>query len=105
MDKRAEILRQVEQIICRDRQDTHGKPENTFNLIAAYWSIYLSQEMQQKVFIDGSDVAVMMTMFKLARMQVNPQHEDNVLDGIGYLAIAGELFSRVQGSEDYLNDR
>jgi hypothetical protein len=36
---------------------------------------------------------------------VNPQHEDNVLDGIGYLAIAGELFSRVQGSEDYLNDR
>lgn len=105
MNKRAEILQAVEKIICRDRQDTHGKPENTFSLIAAYWSVYLSQEAQKEIYIDASDVAVMMTLFKISRMQVNPFHEDNVLDGVGYLAIAGELFSNVQGSEEFLNDK
>jgi S-adenosylmethionine:diacylglycerol 3-amino-3-carboxypropyl transferase len=105
MDKRAEILRAVEQIICRDRQGTHGAPENTFEVIACYWSLYLTKEMEKKVVIDASDVAIMMTLFKISRLQANPFHEDNILDGIGYLAIAGELISNVQGSDELLNDR
>lgn len=83
--KRDEILRVVEQIICNDRQDVHGNPENTFALIATYWQTYLNTS------ITDVDVSVMMTLFKIARLQVNPEHRDNVLDGIGYLAIAGEL--------------
>lgn len=103
--QRAEILQKTEQIICRDRQDTHGKPENTFSLIAAYWSVYLSQEAQREIYIDASDVAVLMTLFKIARMQVNPNHHDNIIDGIGYLAIAGEIISSTKGSEELLNER
>lgn len=105
MTKRSEILKKVEQIICRDRQNTHGAPENTFALIATYWSTYLSQECGMKVEIADADVAVMMTLFKISRMQMNPAHADNMLDGIGYLAIAGELIDNVQGSEELLNDK
>lgn len=84
----------VEGIICNDRQDVHGNPENTFGLIADYWSVYLSHSTENMILIDASDVAIMMTLFKIARLQVNPQHRDNILDGIGYLAIAGELIDQ-----------
>lgn len=86
--KRDEILRVVEGIICNDRQDVHGNPENTFELIATYWQTYL------RTHVTDADVAVMMALFKIARLQTNPQHRDNILDGIGYLAIAGELIDR-----------
>lgn len=101
---RAEYLEKVRHVICHDRQDTHGKPENTFELIASYWSIYLGSETNVQSEICAADVAVMMALFKIARMQVNPAHQDNIIDGIGYLAIAGELIDNF-GSDDQLNQR
>lgn len=103
--QRQEFLQQAEQTICRDRQDIHGNPENTFALIAQYWSTFLSEEAEKQVTLCGADVAAMMTLFKIARMQVNPFHADNVVDGIGYLAIAGELIDGITGSEELLNER
>jgi len=103
--KRQEILKQLEHTICRDRVDTHGKPENTFALIADYWSTYLSQEAGVDVLIDASDVAVMMSLFKIARFQVQPMHMDNAIDGAGYFVIAGELVSEINGSDELLNER
>lgn len=102
---RAEYLHTAEQTICRDRQNIHGAPENTHALIAEYWSVYLTEEAGQPFVIDAGDVAVMMALFKVARMQVNPSHRDNIVDGIGYLAIAGEIIDGVQGSDETLNDR
>lgn len=103
---RAQYLDKTKQTICNDRQDIHGNPEDTHALIAEYWSIYLSQELGKIVVIDGSDVAVMMTLFKIARLQVNPAHSDNIVDGLGYLAIAGEIIDRVEhGSDELLNDK
>ena len=103
--QRAKILQKTEQIICRDRQDVHGAPENTFAVIATYWSAYLSQECGCKIELCDIDAAVMMVLFKIARLQVNPHHEDNVLDAIGYMAIAGELIDNIKGSEELLNQR
>lgn len=100
---RGDYLARAEQTICRDREDIHGSPENTHELIAAYWSTYLTEETAHPIAIAGADVAVMMTLFKIARMQVNPRHEDNIVDGIGYLAIAGELIDNVGGSDVTLN--
>lgn len=103
--KRQGYLQMAEQTICRDRQDIHGNPESTHELIAEYWSTYLSQEAGKVVAIAAADVAVMMTLFKIARLQVNPKHHDNVIDGIGYLAIAGEIISQSKGSDELLNER
>lgn len=102
---RGNYLARAEQTICHDRQDIHGNPEDTHDLIASYWSTYLTQETNHPVSIAAADVAVMMTLFKIARMQVNPHHGDNIVDGIGYLAIAGELIDNITGSEEVLNER
>lgn len=102
---RAQYLARAEQTICHDRQDVHGAPENTFALIAEYWSVYLTGEAGKQILVDAADVAVMMTLFKIARLQANPNHNDNVVDGIGYFAIAGELIDGVSGSDETLNDK
>ena len=91
MDKRVEILKDVEEIITKSRVDIHGKPENSFPEMAKLWSIYIGKE------ITASDVCVMMTLFKVVRLKCNPEHKDNVRDAIGYLACAYEMIENNKG--------
>ena len=82
---RAEILDTAKEVITNDRQATHGSAEDNFGLIAAYWSAHLGRN------IKPHDVAVMMTLLKLARAKANPKHVDNAIDAAGYSALAGEI--------------
>lgn len=86
---RAEILDTAKEYVTRDRNAQHGAPENTFGMIAAYWSAHLDHP------VTSADVAVMMTMLKLARLKANPANVDNWADGCGYLACGGELATEV----------
>ena len=90
---REEYLATAKEVICHQRQTIHGKPENTFALISDYWSVFLSQQCGTDICLTPADVAVMMGLFKTARWQMNPDHADNMIDNIGYLALAGELHS------------
>lgn len=82
--KRAKILDGAKTVVTQ-RQVVHGQPENSFGLIAAYWSAHLD------VTVTPADVTVMLTMLKLARIKASPEHVDNWIDGAGYLACGGEL--------------
>lgn len=82
---RSQILDTAKQYINVDRADTHGDAESNFGLIAAYWSAHLNKN------ISPHDVAVMMTLMKLARMRSNPAHVDSAIDAAGYSALAGEI--------------
>lgn len=83
-DKRGKILLEAFDIINGERQDQYGKPEDSFKLIAKYWSAYLG------IDIFNYDVALMMTLFKIAREQ--HQHKpDSVIDAAGYLGIYDSL--------------
>jgi hypothetical protein len=82
---RAQILDAAKEYITRDRAATHGDAENHFGTVAAYWSAHLGHP------VSAADVAVMMTLFKCARIKGNPGHLDSWIDGAGYLAIGGEL--------------
>jgi hypothetical protein len=82
---RSEILDTAKQYVNVDRADTHGDAESNFGLISAYWSAHLNKN------ITAHDVAVMMTLMKLARAKANPKHADNWIDGCGYLACGGEI--------------
>ena len=82
---RSEILDAARQAITVDRAATHGDAERNFDIIAAYWSAHLDLP------VSASDVAVMMTLLKLARIKSNPFHADNWIDGSGYLACGGEI--------------
>ena len=91
MMKRKEILEQAIQCVCHDRQDQHGKPENTFAVIANLWNTYLEATGAPLV---EKDVAQMMVLFKIARSVCGNVKDDDYIDAAGYSALAGELVKR-----------
>ena len=83
--KRGQILDTAKEYVTNDRAATHGDAESNFGLIAAFWSAHLDHP------VTAADVAVMMTLMKLARIKANPAHLDSWVDGCGYLACGGEI--------------
>ena len=83
--KRDEILHEAESLICGDRDQQYGSPENSFCEIAKLWADYLDRD------ITAHDVAIMMSLFKIARIKTGVRKGDNYADGIGYLACACEI--------------
>ena len=83
--KRCEVLDTAKSYVTKDRASDHGDMENNFGVIAKYWSIHLG------VDVNSTDVAVMMSLLKVARIKSNPNHMDNWIDGCGYLSCGGEL--------------
>lgn len=84
------ILEEVDKIINGERQDMYGNPEDSFELIAHYWTTYVSAAFEKGEcypIFEPHDVAVMMTLFKIARMSGQKPCRDNSRDAIGYLAI------------------
>lgn len=83
---REQILDKAKEIICGDRQYTYGDALDNFSDIARLWSAYLQTD------IGAEDVACMMALFKIARIQGSHYgHLDSWVDAIGYLAIGAEL--------------
>lgn len=82
---REEILDGAKECVLKDRQETHGDPENSFATIAEYWSAHLG------VKISATDVTIMMTLLKVARLKVAPGNKDNWVDMAGYAACGGEI--------------
>lgn len=82
---RADILAVAHTTITVDRAATHGDAENTFGRIASFWSAHLDHP------VTAGDVAVMMVLFKAARISGNPGHLDSWVDLVGYGAIGGEI--------------
>lgn len=82
---RKETLDKAAACVLKDRQSQHGKPEDTFGLIARLWSAYLG------VTIEPHTVAIMMGLLKVARLRQNPNNDDSYTDLAGYAACAAEL--------------
>ncbi len=86
---RDEILAAARQCVSIDRAATHGDARTNFETIGRLWTAY-----------DGNtytahDVAVMLALFKVARIKANPAHADSTVDACGYLSLAGELSTSV----------
>lgn len=84
-DVRSAFLKEVEQIVCKDRAATHGRPEQNFENIAAMWSTFKGVQFTAK------DVAAMMVLVKLSRIIHNPDHRDSWVDIAGYAACTATL--------------
>lgn len=82
---RSDILDTAKAIVTKDRNATHGNPEDSFKTIAAYWSVHLG------VRVTSTDVAIMMGLLKIARLNENAQHQDSWVDLAGYAACGGEI--------------
>ena len=87
---REELLKKAAETVCGSREQAHGNPANTFERIARLWRRYLQNDGIE-VRITETDVAIMMTLFKIARLQGNPKHEDSWVDIAGYAACGAEI--------------
>lgn len=95
---REHVLDEAKKCVLKDRNSTYGKPEDNFRQIAKLWEAY--DEIRKPGPETPTDVAIKMTLMKIARLAHNPTHKDSWIDGIGYLAcgagieIAEDLISR-----------
>lgn len=85
--------------ICEDalrtingaRQDQYGSPENTFKKIADLWTAYLFSNDPIDLRITPAMVADMMCLLKIAREKGGKGKRDNMVDLIGYAALAANM--------------
>lgn len=82
---RPEILQKAEACICGHREQEYGSPENNFQTIADLWRAY------KGVDFTAVDVAMMMALLKIARIQSGTATEDSFVDLAGYAACGGEI--------------
>ena len=76
-----------------NRKEDYGDPRDMFALIAKYWSTYLESHQKTAGGLAASDVAEMMTLFKIARAThgENDKTADDLIDAVGYMAFASGL--------------
>ena len=78
--------------IVEEREEQHGSPKEIFESIAIFWSDYLNRTHGFMMDLSGMDVALMMDLFKIARVIENPKGSlDSLMVIAGYAACAAEL--------------
>ena len=81
-------LQEAEEIINGPRREAYGPVEESFNRIAAVWNATLFKKL--KAQLSAHDVAMCMIGLKLCR-EANAHSHDNILDLIGYAALAEKV--------------
>jgi len=92
------IVEEAAKTIGVDRPGVHGPAENSFQMIADLWSVYINHVHYARnlseihVQLQPVDVAQMMVQLKQARaIYGRKDNRDNFVDETGYSALAGML--------------
>ena len=85
MKKTKECLEKASALVAVDREKDYGDKVHNHTNIARLWSSYLD------VKIEAHDVAILMTLLKIARTKLGAVSEDTYIDMSAYSAIAGEI--------------
>ena len=91
---RPECLEEARKCVCGDRPLDYGTPESSFNAIGALWACYKGVEFT------AVDVAVMMALLKIARIQTGVAKADSFVDLAGYAACGCEIATGVRNEEE-----
>ena len=91
---RTEILDTAKEQVTGHREQDYGKVENNLGIISEYWTLYKGIEFT------AHDVAMMMALLKVARIQNGGGSGDSHVDLVGYAALAGELNVYNQSEEE-----
>lgn len=94
---RQDYLNAAADCVCKSREEQYGSPENSFEVIAQLWEVYVKAKCvggkNVDVCIFLEDVANMMALLKIGRISTGRHKDDSYIDAIGYLACAGEIAS------------
>ena len=94
-DKRNALLEEVRKIVCQDRNDQYAEPEDSFKVIAEFWSAYLG------IPVSTTDVGNLMVLFKIAREKTSGfKSRDSFVDAIGYALCAADCAPSVTVDSD-----
>jgi hypothetical protein len=76
-----------------DRGLNYGKPEANFERIARLWNVHMLNRFGPSAYngLTAADVAQMMVLMKVARLENQPKHLDSWVDIAGYAACGGEI--------------
>ena len=83
---RREILQEAEKCVCGHREQDYGSPEDNFSTIANLWKAYKGTDFT------ALDVAMMMSLLKIARIRNGGGSGDSFVDLAGYAACGGEIW-------------
>ena len=92
---RETILQEACNCVCGNREEDYGSPEDNFQTIANLWNAYIGWNHLQPI-----DVAMMMSLLKIARIKTGRYKEDSFIDLAGYAACAGEIGGNNQNGLD-----
>lgn len=90
MVTKRETLEEAAQVVG-GRGKSYGRPEDNFQRIAELWSVHTVNRYGTGIKFDVADVAMMMALMKIARLENDPGHHDSWVDLAGYAACGGEL--------------
>ena len=91
---RRKLLEKAISIVCEDRNQQYGAPEDNFARIANLWTAYMGK------IVTPVDVAAMLALLKLARIKAtNGQSSDSWVDLAGYAACGSEIALGEEGDD------
>lgn len=82
---RAQLLKEAEGIVMKDRNSIYGNPEDNFRDIAELWSAY------KGLRFTSMDVVIMNMLIKVARLKKTPGYRDGLVDIAGYAACGADI--------------
>ena len=80
-----DFLSHAIELVGGDRQKEYGDKVDNHNNIAKLWSAYLD------IPVTAHDVAILMSLLKVARTKLGAVSKDTYVDMSAYSAIAGEI--------------
>lgn len=87
---RTSVLMEANKIVNGARNKAYGDAEDNFRNIAGLWEAYFTNKGSD-VVVTPIDVANMMVLMKIARLQWTPSHRDSWVDIAGYAACGAEI--------------
>ena len=87
----ADKILQTAREILHSREVVHGEKHLNVSNIARFWNAFLETRSNVNAPLNKFEVCLMMTLLKIARTQSGAKNADDLLDAIGYLAMAHEM--------------
>lgn len=98
---KSNVLEIADSLIHGERAEDYGVARENFAAVAALWRVYLLRRgvitIDTPNVLTPEDVCMMLALLKIARLGTTPDHQDSLVDAIGYLALIEKCKS---GSED-----
>lgn len=100
MDRADLLTAALEAVNARPK--AYGPPERNFTRISRHWNVYLTGKYGagSAPLLDAVDVAAMMALMKIARLEETPDHVDSWVDLAGYAACGAECATVIEHDPD-----